>query len=167
MASLHIRPVRDTLLVMAALGREPALTGADGCGLLSADSRRPLMPSGPACPAVSQPSSDGTAWTGTSASGSAPAGGRPAGARRSGSSGRDGVPPRTQPKDAGLDFRDVLVGQYRSTPQWRGIDAAFAVFSELLAAADNGADAEATAALLSLMGWIDRKSTRLNSSHWE
>ncbi|MBP3036807.1 DUF4192 domain-containing protein [Arthrobacter sp. zg-ZUI100] len=45
LASLRARPVRDTLLVMAALGRSRAVAGAAACGLLTADARRPVLPS--------------------------------------------------------------------------------------------------------------------------
>ncbi|MET4062028.1 hypothetical protein ABIB35_003607 [Arthrobacter sp. UYP6] len=122
LASLRVRPVRDTLLVMAALGREPALSGAVACRLLSRDAGDPLLPPGPEHHTVASAS-----------------------------------PPHRVPGDAGHVFRDVLVGQYRKTPQWRGMDAAFAVFAELLAAdtADQETDHEATAALLSLLAWIE------------
>ena len=127
LASLHARPVRDTLLVMAALGMEQALSGAAGCNLLSADGKRPLVPPGFGPAAAAEY-----------------AGGQ-GGGRRQRSDGAAQV------------FRDVLVGQSRRAPQWRGMDAAFSVFTELLAAAaaDRCADREATAALLSLLAWIE------------
>ena len=125
LASLRARPVRDTLLVMAALGKRQALAGAAACQLLSADAQRPLVPPGPSGPSPKK--------------GLAPSGG--------------GVISR----DAGRDYRDVLVGQYPESPQWSGLDAAFAVFAELLAAAavEGNTDREAASALLSLLAWIE------------
>lgn len=153
LASLHARPVRDTLLVMAALGCAKALDGADACHLLSRDERPPLLP----------PGTDGTVTV-------------PA-------SGRTGEPAGPGPaSDPGEVFREVLIGRYAGIPDWAGMDAAFAVFAELLAAATaNGAagpdreantgtttgtttstsapgteaDGEAAAALLSLLAWIE------------
>ncbi len=123
LASLRARPVRDTLLVMAALGREQALAGAVACHLLEPDGLHPLLPS-----------SMETAWEATAPEAT---------------SGR--------PLDAGRSYREVLVGQSPQAPQWHGMDAAFAVFAELLAAdaADGKADQEASSALLSLMSWIE------------
>ena len=128
LASLHARPVRDTLLVMAALGLKQALTGAADCNLLSADGKPPLVPPGFG----------------------------PAGAVEN-AGGSGGGPLQQRSDSAAQTFRDVLVGQYLRAPQWRGMDAAFSVFAELLAAAaaDQCADREATAALLSLLAWIE------------
>ncbi|WP_461170620.1 DUF4192 domain-containing protein [Arthrobacter sp. Z1-15] len=172
LASLHARPVRDTLLVMAALGSGAALDGAEACGLLSDQEGAPLLPPN---------SGQAHAWL-------APDGGSPDhGPETAADPGRRAVPaavpgtasepgPRTvptpgpgrggglrrnAPSDPGQDFRDVLVGAYAGVPDWAGMDAAFAVFSELLAAASGGGtdgahvDREAAAALLSLLAWIE------------
>lgn len=123
LASLRSRPVRDTLLVMAALGKDQAFAGADACNLLSVDGRGPLLPPWPK-EAVKTDARD---------------------------------PEGEHFPEAGRDYRDVLVGQYPRSPHWDAVDAAFAVFAELLAAdaADGTADREASSALLSLMGWIE------------
>ena len=130
LASLRARPVRDTLLVMAALGREQALAGAGACQLLSVDGLHPLLP----------PAHRDAAWVTNSIPGPSATG-----------------PVLNRPLDAARNFRDVLVGQYPQAPHWDSMDAAFTVFAELLAAdaADEKADREASSALLSLMSWIE------------
>ncbi|WP_104160795.1 DUF4192 domain-containing protein [Arthrobacter sp. ZGTC212] len=151
LASLRARPVRDTLLVMAALGKDQALAGAEACRLLSVDGARPLLPP---CPdAAAQTDGRDTAGAGASRRGSGQAPGR--GERVIAGSSYE--LPRKRPQDAGRDYRDVLVGQYPQSPRWGAMDAAFAVFAELLAAdaADGEEDREASSALLSLMGWIE------------
>ena len=140
LASLRARPVRDTLLVMAALGRSRAVAGAAACGLLTADARRPVLPSGHAVqtdpldpdsldPDFQDPDSLDL----------------------------DSLDPD---RNAGADFRTVLVGQYGQAPDWRGLDAASLVFAELLAAVQADPESgdeggEAAAALLSLLAWAE------------
>ncbi|MCC9197817.1 DUF4192 domain-containing protein [Arthrobacter sp. zg-Y820] len=146
LASLRARPVRDTLLVMAALGYGRALEGAEACNLLSTDDNRPVLP----------PGTGETAWPAPERVPRTGSGTVRAANRRS--------PLRPRPgavSDPERDFREVLIGQYSGLPDWTGMDAAFAVFAELLAATagDPGeavdADGEAAAALLSLLAWIE------------
>lgn len=155
LASLHARPVRDTLLVAAALGSARALGGAEACGLLSVDEGPPLLPApgGTQLPVPPLPGRDG------------PAAGSP-GCRAAGSAGPatgsgPGRDSRRKDPDEEQVFREVLIGQYAGKPDWSRMDAAFAVFSELLAASGLGggsdveADQEAAAALLTLLAWIE------------
>ena len=143
LASLRARPVRDSLLVMAALGRGPAVDGAAACNLLSRDARNPLLPPAPA----------GWAWNGmhqcNQGSGTVRIPGSGSG------TGPDG--PRQRAVTAGGEFRAVLVGQHCGAPLWAGMNAMFTVFAELLpvAEADGEDGGEAAAALLSLLAWIE------------
>lgn len=157
LASLRARPVRDSLLVMAALGAKRALAGADACNLLSADGRPPLLPAESGGPpqgwqAQAQAPETKTETDRRTRAGAAPTAGP----------GQKGRSRQRAASNPGGDFRDVLIGQYSGVPDWHGMDAAFAVFAELLAAADaadNAAgergDGEAAAALLSLLAWIE------------
>lgn len=159
LASLHARPVRDTLLVMAALGRDAALDGAEACGLLSSGKGTPLLPAGNGHTRRGPSPGGGAEERGMEERGTKEHG--PAKHGPAGESGRAGELRRSPSADPGQDFRDVLVGRYAGVPDWAGMDAAFAVFSELLAAAAGGGtgaaqtDREAAAALLSLLAWIE------------
>lgn len=152
LASLRARPVRDSLLVMAALGIGRALEGAEACNLLSTDEGPPLLPPLAGGSARVWPAPHGARAAG---SGSVPAPARAAAPDR-GAAGRARLGPASDP---GREFREVLVGQYPGVPDWPGLDSAFAVFAELLAATADAsagdADGEAAAALLSLLAWIE------------
>lgn len=92
LASLESKPVRDTVLVLAAAGMEPAAEG------------------------IQQ-------W----------------------------LHPEAASSDAGILFREILIGRSRAAPDWNRMDRAYETLSHLV----QRAAGEPAAALLTLLGWIE------------
>ncbi|MCC9205135.1 DUF4192 domain-containing protein [Arthrobacter sp. zg-Y769] len=130
LASLGDRGIRDALLVLAAVGEESAVRGAEANGLVRRQDH-PLV-----LPGNAQP-----------------------GAFIRGPGVVPLVPrPRRQSK-AAADFRSILVGRGSGTPDWDLLDLAHAVFTDLVPVADGEAKA-ALLSLLAWMEWARGRGSR-------
>ena len=130
LASLESRPIRDTVLVLAALGLQTALAGSRYW--LAAD-----------VPEVEDANGEGPGADVTGAEAAAGVPGDDA-AGAAGPSDRAGG-------EAGRIFRSVLIGRSSEAPDWEHLDRAYNAFTSLLGAASG----EPAAALLTLLGWLE------------
>ncbi|MDN3904919.1 DUF4192 family protein [Arthrobacter sp. YD2] len=170
LASLRDRGIRDSVLVLAAVGLETALAGAEAHGLLRCQGSPAVFPRdalglGAGCDGTP----DATALSGTGeppGSGVAGTGARTGRARtgraRTGPASPGGPIPRgAAPGQAAGYFRGILVGRGGGTPDWPLLDRANNVFTDLAAASEG----EARAALLSLLAWIEWARGRGSRAH--
>ncbi|MER2133846.1 MAG: DUF4192 domain-containing protein [Arthrobacter sp.] len=127
LASLEFKPVRDTILVLAAAGMAAAAEGV----------RQWLQPGPVFPPAPGDPA----------ASGGPAAPNEPAASIVSDRTASAG----TGPADAGQLFRAILIGRSRTAPDWDRLDRTYEAFTSLV----QRAAGEPAAALLTLLGWIE------------
>ncbi|MHA7263834.1 DUF4192 domain-containing protein [Arthrobacter sp. TMN-37] len=143
LAGLSCRAVRDSVLVLAGLGREAAEQGAHACGVLRGGSaaEAPVLPAAFHAPNRRLPE--------------APVDGR-GGGPPGGGVGEDPPPgcgPYGGTESAGACGRyvDFLAGRSAGAPRWESLDGAYDLLLRL-AAVSSG---ESQAAVLTMLGWIE------------
>ncbi|MGW9403576.1 DUF4192 family protein [Arthrobacter sp. NPDC055585] len=127
LASLEFKPVRDTILVLAATGMAAAAEGA----------RQWLQPgaqTAPARPGSADRGDSAPAWKTASPGPVVPP--------------EAGVSPSAE---AGRQFRAILIGRSSTAPDWGRMDRTYEAFTALV----QRAAGEPAAALLTLLGWIE------------
>lgn len=165
LAGLHDRTIRDTLLVMAAAGPRTAFDGAVANGLIRPQVHPPVFPG-----RVSSGGRGAGADVGPQGGDVLPAAGTEGAPCPIPAARAAGLPPAEPAAlsrgseaagSAAERFRGILVGATDVPPDWAHLDAAHALFTDLVPVADG----ESAAALLSLLAWIEWARGRGSRAH--
>lgn len=169
LASLDCKSIRDAVIVLASVAHRVALDGARGHGLLhrDPDAADPVTPvgfvdtadPGPGRPSLAavRPVPCGPAPESLAkilpVSLSKPANGKPATVNRVTGKPVDGNPVggKAYLAEAANEFGRILIGDSDAEPDWRTLDNAYQLLSQLLKVSDAGA----SPALLTILAWME------------